>query len=186
MLETVRLKGKMTLKPTIPWDMAAKLVRGPDRDPFANDPRQRMLTGGTQRGPVSKLVGVVARMPWNKQPLYAMILADGRCIYGPEISALAERDDYPMHDTAEPGDEDMTAIPWEAQAHFTDIDGDRSFTGTLTECVQAYGKLPAERRRGALITADELIEVPGQPTPSSNLDHEALDWLSDQLAKKGC
>jgi hypothetical protein len=76
----------------------------------------------------------------------------------------------------------MPDIPWDAQARFNDIDGGESFTGTLTECVRAYGALPDSRRRGALITTDELVPVPHEPSPLSNLDHEALDWLERQLS----
>jgi hypothetical protein len=173
------------MRANIPWHTEAKLHRGPDRIPSPCDQQKRMRAGGMLRGPVLKLVGVVARMPWKQRPLYAMHLPDGRCIYGPEISALAEREDFPEDIHASPGGENLNAIPWGSQAHFTDIDGDYSFTGTLTECVRAFGELPEERRCGALITTDELIEAPDQPAPSSNLEHGTLAWLLAQLTEKG-
>lgn len=83
--------------------------------------------------------------------------------------------------TSYPGD----SVPWDRQAQFNDIAGGHDLAGSLSDCIAAYMQRPERNRRGALITTDELVNLPDRPIPKSNLSGVSLDWLASEMRKGG-
>lgn len=71
-------------------------------------------------------------------------------------------------------------IPWTVEAQLSEPATDRTYVGSLRDCVWTYLELSEVSRRDALIIADDDVPLAGGRS-SKILEMAEIEWLIDRL-----
>ena len=72
-------------------------------------------------------------------------------------------------------------IPWDSRAKFPEMGNGVHFVGSLRDCVAAYAALGPDRRRMAMIIADELVPTADGGLATLKLEPDDIAWLVDAV-----